>query len=173
MLLNLRLLFYYEYLASFHVFIGLLKFLFCEMTTPSLCSLFLSMEFMCFTYDFTCHLLMISIESVFCQSVICHFVFVPQVILKIFISRLAHLCLCMCTWVYVCAYMLYSEYNWFACYDFIFIWNFLYIIFRCTALSLNIYIHCKVMPTIHWLASIIIQLNPFTHFPFPNTLPLW
>lgn len=111
--------------------------------------------------------------KVFSASLLFVFFFVPQVILKIFISRLAHLCLCMCTWVYVCAYMLYSEYNWFACYDFIFIWNFLYIIFRCTALSLNIYIHCKVMPTIHWLASIIIQLNPFTHFPFPNTLPLW
>lgn len=128
MLLNLRLLFYYEYLASFHVFIGLLKFLFCEMTIPSLWGLFLSMEFMYFTYDFTCHLLMISIESVFCQSVICLFFCASSYIEDFhfkactFVPLYVHMSVCMC--IYAIFRIQLVCMLWFYFYMEFFIYNF-------------------------------------------------
>lgn len=150
--------------------IGLLNFLFYEVTIHSLCGSFFSIELMYFPYDFICHLLMIFIENVFSQSITWHFIFVFHVILKIFVSRLANLSVFVYVRVCMHVHMKYTQ-NTYA-------FHIKILYFSLEIFIYNFLVHSIISRPLYTLQSnhhhklvtiTIIKLNTFTHSPIPPT----
>ena len=126
-----------------------------------------------FSYNFICHLLMILIKNVFSQSSTSSFGFVLHIILKILISMLENLCLC--THIYLCVCLSTST-VYTVCMLFIQIFCFLFGIFIYNFLIYDIVSqHLYMLQSDHHhrlITIIIIQLNLFTHlrtlFPANN-----